>query len=144
MKRLLFFTSVLTLLFTVSCTKTTTTPAITKTNPNPITGLWVGTYQIDDAAYLGSFYYSANIFSDSTIIQDGGGASGTFYTSKGNWTLHDSLFTATLTATDLTGPVNVQVITAIYDSTAGTLSNGKWRHTDGGTQTGTFSMKRVN
>ena len=41
---------------------------IVVTNPqNPIVGLWVGTFQITGATSLGAFYYSFNLFPDSTI-----------------------------------------------------------------------------
>jgi hypothetical protein len=144
MKKFLFFSAMLASLFVASCKKTTITQSTTPTNPNPIVGLWVGSYQLDSDPSIGTFYYGSNIFSDSTVIQQGGGTGGGINTSQGTWTLHDSLWTATLTATDLTQQANVQIITAIYDSVAGTLSNGKWKYIVGGnSQTGTFSMKRV-
>ena len=142
MKKFFFFSITLASLFFVSCKKTTPTP--TATNPNPIVGLWVGTYQINDAVYLGSFYYSYNLFSDSTVIQQGGGTNGQIWTGKGTWSLSgDSAWTATLTNTDLSSGSWTQHITARYDSTAGTLSQGKWIYTSGSTQAGTFSLKRV-
>ncbi|HWK05327.1 MAG TPA: hypothetical protein VNS58_16925 [Puia sp.] len=143
MKKFLFFSVTLVSLFVASCKKTTITSPTTPTNPNPIVGLWVGLYQVDGAASLGSFYYGLSLFSDSTIIQQGGTPNGQIYTSAGTWSLHDSLFSATLTGTDLTIPANIQTITAIYDSTAGTLSSGKMKYVVGGNTTGTFSLKRV-
>jgi len=143
MKKIVFSGVLLAALFCmVSCTKSTPTPAA---NPNPIVGLWVGTFQIGDAASLGSFYYSFNLFSDSTIVQQGGATSGLIYTASGTWSLSkDSAFSATVSNTDLTQGVWVQHLTAKYDSTAGTLSQGVWSFTSGhAPQTGTFSLKRV-
>lgn len=142
MKKFLFASAALAFLFFVSCTKTTTAP--TPTNPNPIEGLWVGTYQVVDAAYTGSFYYAFNIFADSTAIVQGGGTSGTIWTAKGTWTLaKDSLLTIHTVNTDLTQPTITQTITSVYDSTAGTLSNGLAVYTSGGISSSTFSLKRI-
>jgi hypothetical protein len=129
--------------FAISCTKTTTPPV---TSPNPIEGLWAGTYRIDDAAYLGSFYYGFDIFADSTIIEQGGGTNGAMWTATGTWALSaDSIFTATVTTTDLIQYSTIQTIRAIYHSKTGVLSNGTWSNTGTGPHpTGTFSpLKRV-
>jgi len=145
MKKIFFFTIALASLFMVSCTKTTPTPpAVTNTNPNPIVGLWVGTYQINDAGYLGDFYYSFSLFSDSTLVQQGGGSNGQVWTGKGTWSLAgDSVWTALISNADVSQGSLTQRITARYDSTAGTLSHGTWVYLTGGTQSGTFSLKRV-
>jgi len=142
----------------VSCTKTnnvTTTIHDTTTiihkdtvfiqNPkNPIVGLWVGSYQFDANPGLGSFYYSFDLFSDSSIIQQGGGPSGVIYMGKGTWSLSkDSILTASISNTDATQSNWTQKLTAKYSSVNGTLSNGVWQYTSGGTQTGTFSLKRT-
>jgi hypothetical protein len=128
----------------MSCSKSTPTPAVS-VNPNPITGEWAGTYKIDDAAYLGSFYYGFDIFSDSTIIETGGGTTGAFWTSTGKWSLSgDSVFTATVTTTDESQYETVQTISAKYDSITGVLSSGIWSNSGIGPHpTGTFTCKRV-
>src|SRR5260221_13709527 len=128
MKKLfLSFSIGASLLCLVSCSKTVTPPV---TNPNPITGLWAGTYQIDDAVYLGSYYYGFDIFADSTIIEQGGGTNGAIWTATGTWALSaDSIFTATVTTTDLTRYSTIQTIRAVYHSKTGVLSNGTWSNT---------------
>src|SRR5947209_8342748 len=114
MKKIFFFTITMASLFMVSCTKTTPTPPAVA-NPNPIVGLWVGTYQINDAAYLGAFFYSFNLFSDSTFIQQGGGSNGAVWTGHGTWTLSaDSVFTAHVSSTDISQGSETQTVTGKY------------------------------
>jgi len=118
------------------------------TNPkNPITGLWVGTYQITGSESLGSFYYSYNLFSDGTLIQQGGGTNGAVWTGKGTWSLAaDSTWSADLSNSDITQGSFTQHITAKYSSVNGTLSQGTWIYTSGTNngQHGTFLLKRTN
>jgi hypothetical protein len=174
MKQILFFLLFTASLYLmVSCTKTNTVyktvhdtlTVLTKdtliikdtivkkdtlviTNPkNPITGLWVGTYQITGSEYLGSFYYSCNIFADHTFIQQGGGTNGAVWTGKGTWTLTaDSTWTADLSNADVSQGSLTQHLTAKYSSVNGTLSQGTWIYTSGINfgQKGTFSLKRTN
>jgi hypothetical protein len=115
------------------------------TNPkNPIVGLWVGTYALDASPSAGSFYYGFSIFPDHTIITQGGGSNGQIWTATGTWSLAaDSTFSCDIHSTDLTAPTNTQHITAKYSAVNGTLSNGRWTYTSGGTATGSFSLKRV-
>ncbi|MES1159204.1 MAG: hypothetical protein ABUM51_00460 [Bacteroidota bacterium] len=143
MKKIFMCSLMLTSLFFVACTKTTTVTS-PPTNPNPIIGLWVGTYQIDNEANLGSYYYSFSLFSDSTFVQQGGGSNGQIWTGIGTWSLKGTAWSATLSNTDISSGPLTQVVTATYDSVAGTLSHGVWRNTSGTSAAGTFSLKRVN
>jgi len=115
------------------------------TNPkNPIVGLWVGTYTIDGNPSGSSYYYGFSIFPDHTIIQQGGGSNGQIWTATGTWSLSaDSTFSCDVHSTDLSSPTNTQHITAKYSAANGTLSNGRWTYTTGGTSTGQFSLERV-
>ena len=145
MKKILFFTVMLTSLVFGACTKKTIVEAPpTDTNPNPIVGLWVGTFQIDNAPSLGPYYYSYNLFADSTLVQQGGAPNGQIWAGKGTWSLKSgTAWSAAVTNTDMGSPSWAQTITATYDSVGGTLSTGKWKFTSGGNTTGTFTLKRV-
>ncbi len=144
-KNLLFSVTLASIFFMVSCSKSTPTPPAVTPNPNPIVGLWVGAYQVTDAAYRGTYYYAFNLFADSTIVQQGGDSNGVIWTAAGTWSLSaDSAFTATVSSTDISQGSWTQRLTAKYDSSAGTLSNGAWRYISGGSSvTGTFLLKRV-
>ena len=159
MKRSLFIVLLAALCYSMfSCTKTNnitttihdTTTIITRdtivvTNPkNPIVGLWVGMQQIDGAPGAGEFYYTINLFADSTIIQHGNVQNGLAYSSSGTWSLSkDSIFTATIRPTEATQGSWTQHLSAKYSSKDGTLSNGIWSYTSGNTGSGTFSLQRT-
>ncbi|HVW58613.1 MAG TPA: hypothetical protein VHC48_01210 [Puia sp.] len=145
-------------LFAASCTKnndvTTTihdsTTIIQKDtvyikNPkNPITGFWVGSFQYDDYPTAGSYYYSLSLFEDNTVVNMGGGQNGVLYMAKGTWSLStDSILTVHIAADPLQANWT-QTLTAKYSSANGTLSNGIWAYTSGGTQAGTFLLKRTD
>ncbi|MES1159205.1 MAG: hypothetical protein ABUM51_00465 [Bacteroidota bacterium] len=145
MKKILFFSILSTSLFFVACTKKTVIEAPpTNTNPNPIVGLWVGTFQITGATNLGSFYQSFSLFPDSTLIEEGGGSNGQMWLGKGTWSLKGTAWSATITNGDISQGTWTQQATAKYDSVAGTLSQGALAYTTGGSGSITFSLKRVN
>jgi hypothetical protein len=108
-----------------------------------IAGLWVGSYFINGDA-TDSFYYQLDVRADSIVYTIGSGTgSGAGYAS-GPWTLNGTTFTANLTTMDGVTPENTQTITATYDSSRGTLTNGVWIDTYGNNgQTGTFTVRRV-
>jgi hypothetical protein len=167
MKRFLFLTvSVCTLYWCISCTKTnnvTTTirdttvlkdttiikdttvmkDTVVQTNPkNPIVGLWVGAYFVSGDA-IDSFQYQFDIRSDSTVYTIGSGTNGTAGYASGPWSLHGTTWSATLTSMNGVNPEIVQNITATYDSVSGTLSGGTFQDISGGSESGTFTAKRV-
>ena len=110
----------------------------------PITGYWAGLYTIDGAESYGEFYYGWDIFADHTLIQRGGGSNGDSGTAKGTWTLSaDSTLTADIVPTDPSQGSYGQHISAKYSPSAGTLSQGKYTYTSGKTETGSFSLQRV-
>ena len=121
MKKLILAISLLSGLFILqSCKKSEVSI------PNyPITGLWIGTYNIIEAAESGDdFYYSFFIRRDDSIQVQGVGADGQTYYAIGTWTLSDSTFHATFSTTNLGQQGVVQNATAIYDKKKGVLKNG--------------------
>jgi hypothetical protein len=119
-KALLAVTLVTSLFILQSCDKNEHTE-----ESHPITGLWIGTYDITQAAESGhSFYYSYFLRNDDTIQVQGVGADGNTYYAIGTWDLEDSVFHATFATTNL-GQTGVQQnATAIYDKKNGVLRNG--------------------
>lgn len=144
MKKILFFSMILASLFFVACTKKTiVNPPATDTNPNPIVGLWVGTFQVTGATNLGSYYYSLSLFPDSTLVEEGGGSNGLLWLGKGTWSLKGTTWSANITNGDVSQGTWAQQATAKYDSVGGTLSQGTSAYISGGSGSTTFSLKRV-
>lgn len=159
MNKVLFFTLfAATVFFSPACTKTnnvvttihdSTTvivrdTVVVTTPKNPIVGEWVGTFHVDHTPAVDSFYYRLDISSDSIVYTTGEGDlyNGVTTYSAGPWKLQGTAFSATVTAIDGTNS-NVQTLTAVYNSTAGTLSNGVYIDITGISQTGTFTLNRV-
>ncbi|HUQ66509.1 MAG TPA: hypothetical protein VM101_10155, partial [Flavitalea sp.] len=91
----------------------------------PITGLWIGTYNIIEAIESGEdFYYSFYIRRDDSIQVQGVGADGHTYYGIGTWTLTDSTLQATFTTTNSGQQGVIQNATAIYDEKKGVLKDG--------------------
>jgi hypothetical protein len=111
------------------------------THQNPIVGLWVGTYKVIGGNQADSFYYSFTIDSNNTMITTAI-ASTSSAASAGPWQLSGTNFTGTVTQLDGGSPVYVQAITAVYDSTGGTLT-GQVLPTQGSGLSGTFLLLRV-
>lgn len=117
-----------------SCTKTVTNydtttivtrdTVIIKNALNPIVGLWIGSQTAGDGSSPYPLYYSYDIKADSTLLMSGQGGDGNTYYATGIWTLKGTAFSAVLTITNLGQAGAKQNITAVYDSTAGTLTNG--------------------
>jgi hypothetical protein len=140
----------------ISCTKTnnvkttvydTTTVVIRDTvyqkfAKNPIVGLWVGTYKQLGGNAADSFYYSFTINSNGTMVTTSIGPTGSSGATAGSWQLAGTNFMATVTQLDAGSPVFVQSLTAVYDSTAGTL-NGQGVVTQGSGTTETYLLFRV-
>jgi hypothetical protein len=140
MKTALLFISVALSLFTLgSCSK----DEISVAN-HSIEGLWIGTYDIVEAAESGnSFYYSYYIREDDTLQSQGQGADGNTYYGIGTWHLNDTIFTASLTTTNLGQQGVVQNISAVYDKKKGVLRNGRIASV-GGFFLGSFNLSRTN
>jgi hypothetical protein len=140
MKRVLLLVAVVLSLFTlVSCDK----DEISVPN-HPIEGLWIGTYDIVEAAESGdSFYYSYYIRNDDTLQAQGQGADGNTYYGIGTWNLNDTIFTASLTTTNFGQQGVVQNISAIYDKKKGVLRDGRIEAV-GGFFLGSFKLSRIN
>ena len=94
--------------------------------PNyPIEGLWIGTYDIVQAAESGgSLYYSFFLRRDDSIQVQSVGADGQTYYAIGTWSLSDSTFQASFVATNLGQQGVVQNATATFDKRKGLLKNG--------------------
>jgi len=139
MKKALFYCLLLSLLILQSCNKKD--PIL----PNyPIEGLWIGTYNIIEAAESGdSFYYSFFIRRDDSIQVHSLGADGNTYYGIGTWTLADSTFQATFTTTNSSQTGIVQTATAIYDRKKGELRNGIVQ-TPGEFFKASFNLTRTN
>ena len=114
--------------------------------PNyPIEGLWIGTYDIVQAQESGgSFYYSFYIRNDDTLQVQGQGADGNTYYGIGTWNLSsDSLFSGTITTTNLGQQGTVQNVSAVYDKKKGVLRNGRVESV-GGFFISSFRLSRSN
>jgi hypothetical protein len=140
MKKTLFFASLLSLLVIFqSCDKDSVSlPS------HPIEGLWIGTYNIQEAVESGdSFYYSFFIRNDDTIQVQGQGADGNTYYGIGTWTLADSVFHANITTTNLSQQGAEQNLTAIYDRKKGLLKEGRVESV-GGFFLASFQLSRTD
>jgi len=156
MKYILTSLAVISLFSIISCTKTnnvkttvydTTTVVVRDTvyqtsSKNPIVGLWVGTYKAQGGNAADSFYYSFTINSNGTMIVTAIGPTGNSAATAGPWQLTGTNFTATVTELDGGSPLFVQSLTAVYDSTAGTL-NGQGIITQGSGNSETYLLFRV-
>jgi len=92
----------------------------------PIEGLWIGTYNIEEAVEEGdSFYYSYYIRKDDSIQVHSQGADGNTYYGIGTWTLNDTIFNAQITTTNFGQQGQVQNVSAIYDKKKGVLKEGR-------------------
>lgn len=110
----------------------------------PITGYWVGTYNIQQAVEdANSLHYSFFIRRDDSIQVQGLGADGLTYYGLGTWTLNDSTFNATIKTTNLSQLGVVQNLTATYDKKKGLLTNGRVE-TVGANFIGSFELSRSN
>jgi hypothetical protein len=145
MKKVFFSLMVMSALCSiVSCTKNSTIPAA-PVNHNPIVGLWIGTYQVNNEFLADSFYYSFDIRPDSSIITEGSGQNGATSFAIGTWKLSGVNFSATVTAIDAVQSEDVQALTATYDSVGGVLTLGKFVNVGGPAtgKSGTFVLQRV-
>lgn len=140
MKKILHFTLVILGLFVfTSCDKDDKTD-----QRHPITGLWIGTYNILEAAESGhSFYYSFFIRNDDTVQVQGVGADGNTYYGIGTWSLNNATFTAEIRTTNLSQQGAVQHATAVYDKRKGVLRDGVVE-SEGGFFKASFNLTRVN
>lgn len=137
MKTTLFLLCLLSVsFFFVSCDKDSS-----EDPQYPITGLWIGTYDVVAGAEdADSLYYSFHIADDSTIQVQGLGADGNTYYSLGRWTSQGSSFSANVETSNLTQQGVVQKITASQDDDelVGTVE------TTGAEFRAAFRLKRVN
>jgi hypothetical protein len=125
----------LALIFSVaifSCSKTNNAPTYS------IVGTWTGSLTGVNEANFGLLYYSFIIKSDSTIATQSTGTDGKTYLGNGTWKLNGTNFSAKSVSNG-----TAQTITAIFSSSRGSLTSGAWSN-DNGTDSGTFTMTRVN
>jgi hypothetical protein len=156
MKLILNCLAAISLFSMVSCTKTnnvkttvydSTTVVVRDTvyqtsQKNPIVGLWVGTYKVQGGNAADSFYYSFTISPNGTMISDAIGPTNNVDATAGSWQLAGTNFTASVTELDAGSPLFVQSLTAVYDSTGGTLT-GQGVVTQGSGATETYLLLRV-
>lgn len=94
-----------------------------------IFGFWMGTYDVTEGVDAGEkgYYYSFELHKDSTIQIISLGGDGMTNYATGRWSLHNHLFSAHFTTTNLTYRGTPQSLTATYDTVHnvlyGTLSN---------------------
>lgn len=117
-----------------------------KESVQPVTyglpGLWSGT--IADAV-SGPQDYNMSIKPGGKITFEAING-GQQHFGVGTWTLNGTAFTSNVT-TLYGASFNVgtkQTFTAVFDSSTGTLSSGKWANTSPANNSGTFSLTRVN
>ena len=135
MKKLLSFSLLAAILFITSCKKATL--------DYPLTGLWIGTYElVSGHEPAGPLYYSLDIQTDKTILVQGLGADGNTYYGKGTWSLSGADFTATITTLNLSQAGVVQNIKAIYSRNSRRMT-GTVEHASG-EQLSTFVLERTN
>jgi hypothetical protein len=133
-----FFCSLTLVTFTLfSCSKSNSSPA----NSNPIVGLWIGTATYPPSSV--SLYYSYDLRADSTLLFQGLGGDGNTYYGAGKWSLSGSSFTATYSGTNLSNDGVVINVTAVYNSTTGTLIGSQVVSTNAGA-IGQFSLNRID
>ena len=126
-------------LFPMSGCKKDTTPA---PGPKSIEGLWIGTIA---NATSGPQFYSLSIKPDGKLTFDGMGGNQQ-HLGIGTWTLTGTTFTASVTTVyGLSSNIGVkQTLTAVFNSSTGTLSSGTWQNTSTVTDSGTFAVTKVN
>ena len=133
--------------FNSSCTKTetvtkTVTDTVVKTvvdtlkPPTTIVGFWVGTYQVTGSPT--TYYYSADLIPDGTLLHKGTGADGNTYYGQGTYSVNGANFNYSDTTLNLSQLGSVEFGTGTYSSTAGTIT-GNWQNS---TLTGTFSLTK--
>jgi len=125
-----------------SCQKDPVSPSATT---YPVQGLWIGTYTVDNnPSQPSSYFYSFAVYPDGTILIKGVGADGITYYSTGSWKLSSTNeFSSTFTTLNFDGPQVTQTITVDFSDT-GKMTNGVWTDIKNGTQTGKFSVNRIN
>ena len=144
--KFIFAAFLATALFISSCQKDSSTPTPTPTvTTYPVEGLWTGTYTIDNnPSESGVYFYSYAVYTDGSILVKGTGADGETYYSSGQWSLSNSnVFSATYTTINFGGPQVTQSLTINFSNT-GKMTDGTWKDTANGTETGKLSMVRVN
>jgi len=113
----------------------------------PISGVYTGTYTVNDVPAQGALPYNFSILPDGTITTKGSAKDGSYAYASGTWTLAGNAFTANITTLGGSGQPISQSITATF-SNAGTLTNGVWVDTNNpyhAPYSGKFStMQRVN
>jgi len=113
-----------------------------KTHPNPIVGLWVGTYKPVGGPATDSFYYSLDIQAGGSLISVAI-ANGVSNSSTGSWTLNGVNFAATTTEISTSAATRtIAMLTATYDSVAGQLS-GLATFPGSGNPNATYLLNRV-
>lgn len=133
-----------TVLAVSSCQKDSTPPP-TPTPTYPVEGLWIGTFTVDNnPSQAGTYFYSYAVYPDGSILVKTLAADGNNYYSPGKWTLSNANeFSATFTSLNFSGAEVTQTITANF-SDSGKMTNGVWTDIKNATQTGKFSVERVN
>jgi len=92
----------------------------------------------------GTYYFSYAVYPDGSILVKTRAADGNNYYSIGKWVLSNSTeFSATFTTTNFNGMQVTQSITANF-SGSGKMTNGIWVDVNNASQTGKFSVDRVN
>ena len=140
----LFLVASCMMLGLISCTKD---PAPSN---YPIAGLYLGTYTVDNIPSQPALFYSIVAYPDGSVITKGKGGDGNDLYASGNYTLSGTTFTATINSfvKSNNGIPVTQSITATYNASKGTLSNGTWKDTInpfGTPNAGKFStFQRVN
>lgn len=110
----------------------------------PIEGIWVGTYTSDGRPDLGNLYSCYIIKPDGTIINETMG-DGVQHFNVGTWNLTGNSFSATTTCV-YGYHTNIGIVlshSGTFSETEGTLTNGIWRMVPPKSQTGTFTVSKV-
>ena len=127
--------------------KNTTDTVVVKTTDTvlycapSIKGLWTGTAQNTSSGQA----FTMSIKADGTATYENV-ISGKQQLCVGTWTLVNSVFTCNVVCVyGLSANVGIsQKYTANFNSTTGVLSSGQWMNTSGATDSGTFTLTKVN
>lgn len=135
----------LTIAFAVSSCQKDSTSSTTAPTTYPVEGLWTGTFTVDNTpSQPGTYFESYAVYPDGSILVKTLAADGNIYYSTGNWTLSNTNeFSATFISMNFNGAQVTQTLTANFSNT-GKMTNGVWTDTVNGSQTGKFSVTRIN
>ena len=108
-----------------------------------VPGLYMGTYTVDQVPAQGSLAYSFVIQPDATMITEGKAGNGATYYSAGTWTLSQDTLRCTYSTINFPSVTVTQSAKFYFNKNDGSLTSGTWKDVTNGTNSGTYTMSRV-